>query len=409
MSDITWFSDGYAIAEKSAKLVETFFKRHKKGGKHVNITLMGQKCTIDFDKMQMTKDGEKKKYKLKRQEGDSSSEEESEASSSTEEEATWEYKDPKKGWLPMKTGFQLALEKAYNSTKGSKSLEKKIGKQTLHFDLKGMTQKDESSGVKCKIRRVCDGESSSESSEAPKKKKPAAKGKSKSRKDYSSSESESESDDAPSPSKSKTKNKPKPKVKSKRSDDSDSEDDSRRKSSKTSKSNKSSGGNKKKLIKKGRGVVEPLSGKQADCHILERGDDVYQCMLNQSNVHANNNKFYQIQLIEADSGNRWWVFTRWGRIGVPGSTGMDSFNNADAAIAVFKKRFRDKTMNSWDNRKNFVKHTNKYQLMDITLGQDSDSEDSQASQDDVECTLDPALKSVIEMISFEDKVQLPLD
>ena len=401
MSDITWYSEGYEMAEKSGRLVEAFYGKRKKG-KVISLTLMGQKCSIDFDKMQMTKDGEKKKYKLKRSDGsDSESEEESSSSSSTEEEATWEYKHTKKGWQPLKTGFQLALEKAYTGSKGSKSFDKKIGKETLTFDLKNMTKKDKSTGEKTKIRRVCDDESNSDSEPTPKKTK------SKNTKKSSKYESESSEDDSPAPSKSKKeKEKAAAKKKSKRTEESDSDDEERTKSAKVTikpKSVKSFG--KKNLIKKGRGVVEPLSGKQADCHIYESGDDVFQCMLNQSNVHANNNKFYQIQLIESDSGGNWWVFTRWGRNGTPGSTGIKPFGTIAAAEKEFKTKFRAKTLNQWDSRDDFVKRPNQYQLMDITHGSDADSDSDAASENDTPCKLEPALKSVIELIS-DKKVML---
>jgi len=40
------------------------------------------------------------------------------------------------------------------------------------------------------------------------------------------------------------------------------------------------------------------------------------CVLNQTDIGNNNNKFYNIQLIEADAGgNKFWVFTKWGRVG----------------------------------------------------------------------------------------------
>ena len=40
-----------------------------------------------------------------------------------------------------------------------------------------------------------------------------------------------------------------------------------------------------------------------------------QVTLNQTNIGQNNNKFYIIQLLEADAGGKWWVWTRWARVG----------------------------------------------------------------------------------------------
>jgi len=39
-------------------------------------------------------------------------------------------------------------------------------------------------------------------------------------------------------------------------------------------------------------------------------------MLNQTNISQNNNKFYVIQLLK--SGNGYYLFTRWGRVGENG-------------------------------------------------------------------------------------------
>lgn len=41
----------------------------------------------------------------------------------------------------------------------------------------------------------------------------------------------------------------------------------------------------------------------------------YDCMLNQTNIDANNNKFYVIQLLQnVNESNEFLVWTRWGRV-----------------------------------------------------------------------------------------------
>lgn len=40
--------------------------------------------------------------------------------------------------------------------------------------------------------------------------------------------------------------------------------------------------------------------------------DDYNCMLNQTNIGHNNNKYYVIQVIE--HGGRYTTWTRWGRV-----------------------------------------------------------------------------------------------
>lgn len=60
---------------------------------------------------------------------------------------------------------------------------------------------------------------------------------------------------------------------------------------------------------------------------LQMNGTVYQdhdIMLNQTNLSANNNKFYKLQLIETrrpPGGNRFYtLFTKWGRVGEAGKT-----------------------------------------------------------------------------------------
>ena len=48
------------------------------------------------------------------------------------------------------------------------------------------------------------------------------------------------------------------------------------------------------------------------------GDDVYDVTLNQTNIGMNNNKFYVIQVLERDDGKQFYVWNRWGRIGLDG-------------------------------------------------------------------------------------------
>ena len=56
----------------------------------------------------------------------------------------------------------------------------------------------------------------------------------------------------------------------------------------------------------------PLSG--ASVH------EDYDCMLNQTNIGANNNKFYVIQLLE--KGGKYYAWTRWGRVGEDGQNAL---------------------------------------------------------------------------------------
>jgi len=265
---------------------------------------------------------------------------------------------------------------------------------------------------------------------APAKKSSAKKGKKK--KDESSSEeesSESESEESSSDDEPKKKKKPAPKPKAskkrkkeesdeEKDDDDDDDDDEPAPPKKTktapapppvavelkSKSGGVSGlsGGASKMIKKGRGVVDVNSGLATTHHVYEAGSDVYMCMLNQTNIGANNNKFYVLQLLEGDSKPDYRVFTRWGRVGVVGQNKLEPFSNLASAMAAFKAKYREKTRGNWDDRANFVKVPGKYHLMDMDYGEEEEETKSGGSSTALTvtpCTLPPALRDLISMIS----------
>ena len=62
-------------------------------------------------------------------------------------------------------------------------------------------------------------------------------------------------------------------------------------------------------------------------------------MLNQTNIGANNNKFYRMQLLREGSSDH-WLWTRWGRVGDKGQTQLQGPFDADTGLREFKKKFR---------------------------------------------------------------------
>lgn len=56
----------------------------------------------------------------------------------------------------------------------------------------------------------------------------------------------------------------------------------------------------KKMVVKGRAAVDERCPIASSVHVYDDGKDVYDTMLNQTNIGQNNNKFYMIQLLEAD-------------------------------------------------------------------------------------------------------------
>ncbi|KAL2299678.1 hypothetical protein Nmel_012523 [Mimus melanotis] len=97
----------------------------------------------------------------------------------------------------------------------------------------------------------------------------------------------------------------------------------------------------------------------------ERGARVYEdydCTLNQTNISANNNKFYIIQLLEHNGAYSVW--SRWGRVGEVGRTNLLPCASLEAAKKDFEKKFREKTKNSWATRENFIAQPGKYTLIE---------------------------------------------
>lgn len=96
-------------------------------------------------------------------------------------------------------------------------------------------------------------------------------------------------------------------------------------------------------------------------------------MLNQTNIGANNNKYYVIQLIEKSSGG-YAAFTRWGRVGEPGASAC-AFGDLATCQKTFSGKFKDKTTNNWDNiRKDhtaFKKVDGKYMLIETAADDDA--------------------------------------
>jgi len=88
---------------------------------------------------------------------------------------------------------------------------------------------------------------------------------------------------------------------------------------------------------------------------------VYDCMLNQTNLQYNNNKFYLIQVLQSVRDNSFVVWMRWGRVGQSGQT--TSFKcgpDLDEAKEIFRNKFWDKTRNEFGSGEAFQKYPGKY-------------------------------------------------
>ncbi|XP_078104592.1 protein mono-ADP-ribosyltransferase PARP3 [Sander vitreus] len=131
----------------------------------------------------------------------------------------------------------------------------------------------------------------------------------------------------------------------------------------------------------------------------------YDCMLNQTNIGNNNNKFYVIQVLKNNTDYCTW--NRWGRVGERGQMKLTRFDTLENAVKDFEKKFKDKTKNNWSDRSDFVSHQGKYTLIEVDGEQDAevkvDTVDGKHVSKNVQaCTLDNPTKKLIELIFSND-------
>ncbi|RHY28737.1 hypothetical protein DYB32_005747 [Aphanomyces invadans] len=123
--------------------------------------------------------------------------------------------------------------------------------------------------------------------------------------------------------------------------------------------------------------TERIGARKPDRFLASRDQftivDDYLTDLMQTNLGTNNNKFYIIQLLQSVSDHTYYVFTRWGRLGEAGQHKLAPFgHDLDRAITQFEAKFSDKTRNKWADRHAFVKHSYKYQLVELDTTETGD-------------------------------------
>ncbi|KTF95313.1 hypothetical protein cypCar_00028559 [Cyprinus carpio] len=160
----------------------------------------------------------------------------------------------------------------------------------------------------------------------------------------------------------------------------------------------------KTIIMKGKAPVDPeCKAKIGKAHIYSEGADVYDVMLNQTNLQFNNNKYYLIQLLQDDNGKAYSVWMRWGRVGKVGQSSLvNCGGNLAQAKDTFKKKFFDKTKNEWEHRANFEKVAGKYDMVFVDYSTEDKQEKDKAvvsSPPEIKpCQLNSKVQSLLELI-----------
>ncbi|MFC1609988.1 WGR domain-containing protein [Myxococcota bacterium] len=109
----------------------------------------------------------------------------------------------------------------------------------------------------------------------------------------------------------------------------------------------------------------PKKDVDTHCPIAKQASIVedFNCMLNQTNIGHNANKYYVIQLLQ--KGKQYYVWNRWGRVGEDGQNALKGPFDQAGAEKEFKSKFRSKTQNAWDERATFSPKSGKYMLIEI--------------------------------------------
>ena len=147
-----------------------------------------------------------------------------------------------------------------------------------------------------------------------------------------------------------------------------------------------------------------MSVKDEYCTIDGMVLEPYSCVLNQTEIKYNSNKFYIMQLIKTKKDYN--IFIRYGRIGEHGTITNKNFNSESEAINHFKKQFKAKTSNTFGS--DFVKKFGKYFLtetekpkLDDIKNEEKNTDKNKDKDKDMDNTLDDRLKYFLELISNE--------
>ncbi|XP_033123730.1 poly [ADP-ribose] polymerase 2-like [Anneissia japonica] len=145
--------------------------------------------------------------------------------------------------------------------------------------------------------------------------------------------------------------------------------------------------------------------KVGKAQVYVEGKDVYNIMLNQTNVANNNNKYYLLQLLVDEGSPNYSVWFRWGRVGYKGQNSLvECGTNLEQAKKSFTQKFKAKTKNDWECRDFFEKVPGKYDMleMDYTVKHGKDEADSAVVKEEpsmqIHSKLDKRVQDVIKMI-----------
>jgi poly [ADP-ribose] polymerase 2/3/4 len=130
--------------------------------------------------------------------------------------------------------------------------------------------------------------------------------------------------------------------------------------------------------------------------VFREKETIWDCMLNQTNLQYNNNKYYVIQLLEDPSGKNYVVWMRWGRVGKIGQSMLHQCGiNLNQAKQLYEDKFYVKTGNRWDEKDSFEKYPGKYDLVHKDYCLENDKKEEVKAEE------------IKDEIKEEEKVEIP--
>ncbi|EJD04410.1 PARP-domain-containing protein [Fomitiporia mediterranea MF3/22] len=134
------------------------------------------------------------------------------------------------------------------------------------------------------------------------------------------------------------------------------------------------------VLKRGSVPVDPASSfiNTHQVYVSPEGE-IWDAMLNQTNIGKNANKFYVLQLLHPiGDASQCILFLRWGRTGESGASQTKGPWATSIAINEFRKQFRSKTSTPWEQRAGMTAKPGKY----IWLERDYDDSDSKDKEEE---------------------------
>ncbi|KIJ21425.1 hypothetical protein PAXINDRAFT_95005 [Paxillus involutus ATCC 200175] len=131
------------------------------------------------------------------------------------------------------------------------------------------------------------------------------------------------------------------------------------------------------VLKRGKAPVDPASSYVNTHLVYSDGTNVWDAMLNLTEVGSNKNKFYVIQLLHPignDASSM--LYTRWGRVGENGQSQQKGPWPSSMATNEFRKQFRAKTGVAWENRHGMSAGKGKYHWLERSFEEEDKPEAS---------------------------------